>query len=89
MTDLLFVDALAAYRLTRLLQRDEFPPARALREAVGEDVELMVDFHGRCASAAAALPHELVAGHVAYYTISVVFAAASLTDALRALGQQP
>jgi galactonate dehydratase len=27
---------------------------RALREAVGTDIELMVDFHGRCASAAAA-----------------------------------
>jgi len=28
---------------------------RALREAVGEDVELMVDFHGRCASVGSAL----------------------------------
>ena len=28
---------------------------RSLREAVGDDVELMVDFHGRCASVAAAM----------------------------------
>jgi galactonate dehydratase len=30
---------------------------RALREAVGEEVEIMVDFHGRCAAAAAALQY--------------------------------
>jgi galactonate dehydratase len=30
---------------------------RALREAVGEEVEIMVDFHGRCASASAALQY--------------------------------
>jgi galactonate dehydratase len=30
---------------------------RALREAVGEEVEVMVDFHGRCASASAALQY--------------------------------
>lgn len=29
----------------------------ALREAVGEDVEIMVDFHGRCASTSAALQY--------------------------------
>jgi galactonate dehydratase len=29
----------------------------ALREAVGEEVEIMVDFHGRCASASAALAY--------------------------------
>jgi galactonate dehydratase len=30
---------------------------RALREAVGEEVEIMVDFHGRCASASVALQY--------------------------------
>lgn len=30
---------------------------RRLREAVGDDIELMVDFHGRCASAGAALSY--------------------------------
>lgn len=37
---------------------------------------------------APALPHELLAGHVAYYTISVIFAAGYLTG-LAYLGRKP
>lgn len=37
---------------------DEFQRGMAaLREAIGNDIELMVDFHGRCASAGAALAY--------------------------------
>lgn len=43
----LAVNALAAYRLTRLITRDSLPPLPALREAVRERYDRLQDQRGR------------------------------------------